>query len=137
INGARARYQLLWNQELFQEQVRRRAPDLIALAYGTNESGDDDVPIETYRDRLRQVVTRMRATAPEASCLLIGPSDRPLTDRRRRSFEERPRTAQVVETQRSVAVEQGCGFFDLVAFSGGPNSIVAWAHHEPPYAQRD
>lgn len=136
INGARAAAQLLWDEALWAEHVRRRNPDLLVLAYGTNESGDDDQPIEIYERDLRRVVSRARATVPNASCLLVGPSDRPIANRDG-TFTERPRTAQVVETQRRVSAELGCAFFDLVSFGGGPMHMVQWAAAEPAWAQRD
>jgi lysophospholipase L1-like esterase len=137
INGARARYQLMWDDALYREQLARRRPSLVVLAYGTNEAGDDDVPIEDYEARVRQVVTRLREVTPEASCLLIGPSDRPIRDDRTGAVEDRPRTAQLVEVQRRVAEELGCGFFDLVQFMGGPLGMVDWVTHDPPYGAPD
>lgn len=135
INGARVRAHLLWEDSLYREHLRRRDPDLVVLAYGTNESGDDS-PIERYEERLNQVVARVRETVPDASCLLVGPSDRPVRVDRE-TFEDRPRTAQIVEVQHRVALAHGCGFFDLVAFSGGPLSMVEWAAAEPPFAAPD
>jgi lysophospholipase L1-like esterase len=136
INGARAANQLLWNEDLWRDQLRRRAPDLVALAYGTNESGDDDQPIERYEADLRQVVARIRAAVPQASCLLVGPSDRPMPNPDG-TFAERPRTAMVVDVQRRVAADAGCAFFDLVSFGGGPMHMVQWAALDPAWAQRD
>ncbi len=135
INGSRARYQLLWNEAVYQEHLRRRKPDLVVLAYGTNESGDES-PLEDYERDLRAVVKRMRDTVPEASCLLIGPSDRPMQVEER-VFEDRSRTARVIEVQHRVALEHGCGFFDLVAFQGGALSMVQWAASDPAYASQD
>lgn len=135
INGARARYHLLWEEALYREQLARRQPDLVVLAYGTNESGDD-APIERYEEELRAVVARVRETVPNASCLLVGPSDRPVR-RSDGTFEDRPRTGQIIEVQHRVAVESGCGFFDLVAFTGGPLSMVQWAALEPAFAAPD
>lgn len=135
VNGARARSHLLWNDALYREHLRRRNPDLVVLAYGTNESGDDQQPIADYERQLDQVVRRIRETLPNASCLLVGPSDRPLTQRAR--VMDRPRTAQVIEVQWRVALTHGCGFFDTVAFQGGPMSTVSWAQLNPPYAGRD
>jgi len=135
INGSRARYQLLWDDAVYQEHLRRRKPDLVVLAYGTNESGDES-PIEDYERDLRAVVKRMRDTVPEASCLLIGPSDRPMQVEER-VFEDRTRTARVIEAQHRVALEHGCGFFDLVAFQGGALSMVQWAANDPAYASQD
>jgi lysophospholipase L1-like esterase len=136
INGARASAQLMWDEALWREHIRRRSPDLVVLAYGTNESGDDDQPIETYERDLRTVVARVRATVPGASCLLIGPSDRPVANRDG-TFADRPRTAMVVDVQRRVSAELGCAFFDLVGFGGGPMHMVEWAALEPAWAQRD
>ena len=135
INGARARYQLLWDDALYKEHLRRRNPDLIVLAYGTNESGDD-TPIALYEERLHKMLSRVRKTLPDASCLLIGPSDRPLQVDER-VYENRPRTNDVIEVQRRVAIHNGCGFYDLVAFQGGPMSTVQWAANEPTYAAQD
>ena len=135
INGSRARYQLLWDDTIYREHLQRRKPDLVVLAYGTNESGDE-APLQDYERDLRAVLTRVRETVPEASCLLIGPSDRPLQVEER-VFEDRARTAQLIEIQHRVALEQGCGFFDLVAFQGGSLSMVQWAANHPAYASQD
>jgi lysophospholipase L1-like esterase len=135
VNGHRAQYWLQWNAALQVEHIRRRSPDLIVLAYGTNESGDDDDPIDDYTVRLREVVGRARQAAPEAACLLIGPSDRPV--REGRKFLPRPRTAQLIDAQKRVSAEYGCAFFDVVEFMGGPMSMVDWVAHDPPYASQD
>lgn len=136
INGARASSHLLWDEALHTEHLRRRAPDLVVLAYGTNESGDDDHPIEDYEAKLRSVVARVRGTVPGAACMLIGPSDRPLRQPDG-TYAERPRTQQVVDVQRRVSRDFGCSFFDLVAFGGGPLHMVDWAAADPTFAQPD
>jgi len=136
IPGARATTQLLWDDALQREHMQRRKPNLVILAYGTNESGDDDHAIDDYAARLRKVITRMRLAIPDASCLLIGPSDRPvrLEDGQ---YVERPRTAEVVATQREVAFEFGCAFFDVVKLMGGPLGMLDWCDGEPPYGASD
>lgn len=134
INGARASSHLYWEEALYRAHLRRRDPSLVVLAYGTNESGDDS-PIEDYEATLRSVVARVRSTVPNASCLLIGPSDRPA--RENDEVVDRPRTHQVIDAQRRVSRDFGCAFFDLVAFGGGPLHMVEWAAAEPPFAQRD
>jgi len=136
IPGSRAKTHLSWDEALYREHMDKRHPDLVVLAYGTNEAGDDYQPIETYAADLRRVVARIRHSVPQASCLLVGPSDRP-----NRSdggqYLDRPRTAQIVATQRAVSHEYGCGFFDLVAFMGGPLSMLDWCNGEPPLGASD
>jgi lysophospholipase L1-like esterase len=138
INGSRARAHLLWEENLYREHLQKRNPDLVVLAYGTNESGDDQ-PIAEYEAELHQVVARVRNTVPDASCLLIGPSDRPvpLGKNGRDGFSDRPRTQEIIEAQWRVALSHGCGFFDMVSFQGGPLSMVAWNQLDPPYAAPD
>jgi lysophospholipase L1-like esterase len=136
IPGARAANQLQWDDAVYREQLMRRRPDLVVLAYGTNEAGDDGQPIDEYAENLRRVVGRVRQVVPHASCLLIGPSDRP-TRNDEGTYTDRPRTSAIVATQRQVAAEFGCGFFDMVAFMGGPLSMLSWCSEEPPMAAPD
>ncbi|HLT36932.1 MAG TPA: GDSL-type esterase/lipase family protein [Enhygromyxa sp.] len=136
IAGTRAANMLAWDQAIWTDNLRRRDPDLYILAYGTNEATDEDQPISVYRDNLREVLTRLRNAAPDASCLLLGPGDFP------REIEEdvwvpRPRVAQIIEVQRDVAYEMGCGFWDALAFMGGVNSMHTWATARPQMASRD
>jgi lysophospholipase L1-like esterase len=136
INGYRAAGHLLWDEGLYTEHLRRRSPDLVVLAYGTNESGDDDQPIEAYERQLRAVIARVQSAVPTASCLLVGPSDRPIVNRDG-SIEPRTRTEQVIEVQRRLSAELGCGFFDMVRYGGGPLHMVSWAASDPAWAQED
>lgn len=136
IPGARARTQLQWNDAMYREHLSRRRPDLVVLAYGTNEAGDEGQPIDEYANNLRKVVARVRQAAPQASCLLVGPSDRP-TRSDAGTYLDRPRTAQIIATQREVSSEFGCGFFDLVSFMGGPLSMLDWCDGEPPFGAQD
>lgn len=136
IAGTRAANMLKWDQAIWTDNVQRRDPDLIVLAYGTNEATDEDQSIDAYRRDLREVLTRLQAAAPEASCLLLGPGDFP------REVEEdvwvpRPRVAEIIAVQRDVAYEMGCGFWDALAFMGGVNSMHTWATSNPQMASRD
>lgn len=128
LEGARAANLLVWDEAVWADAVRRRAPDLVVLSYGTNESSDLDAPIESYREELTQVLDRTRRAAPTASCILLGPSDYPAGE---------PRLAAIIAVQRELARTAGCGFWDAQAFMGGPGSMAAWVTSEPPLAQAD
>lgn len=139
INGSRASSHLYNDPNLMEHQWRFLSPDLMVFAYGTNEAGDDDHPIADYEDKLRRVVAQSKAEGLLASCLLIGPSDRPIRSGRRGHYEytDRPRTALVIASQKKIAAEMGCGFFDLVGAAGGPMSSLKWAETDPAYVQAD
>jgi lysophospholipase L1-like esterase len=136
IGGTRASNQLKWNEHVWSDNLRRRAPDLIVLAYGTNESVDDDQPIESYKKQLREVLARLQRAAPEASCLLVGPGDFPIKGADG-GFAPRPRTGQIVEAQREISAEAGCAFWDAMQFMGGEGSMLTWTAAQPAMAQSD
>lgn len=125
VPGARIRDRLPWEDAPFSRQLSILAPDLVVLAYGTNETGFTGRPIARYRGEVDEAVRRARAAAPRASCLLIGPSDWPVRGRDG-SFAPRLRTTQVNEVQRAAAARHRCGFFDLLALQGGPASMPRW-----------
>jgi len=136
IRGTRATNALEWDETIWADNLRHRAPDLVMLAFGTNEATDTNSPIEDYEARLRVVVDRIARNAPQASCLLIGPGDFPdvMPDG---TLGPRPRVTQIIATQQRVASEMGCGFWDLRAFMGGELSMLQWVSADPPMARND
>ncbi|MEC7949594.1 MAG: SGNH/GDSL hydrolase family protein [Myxococcota bacterium] len=136
IRGRQARSWLRWDRTLFQQSMQALRPDMVVLAYGTNEAADSAYAMERYADDLRAVLRRMREATPDAACVLAGP-----TDRVNRVGEGRyaiwGRTAEVARIQRQVAPEFGCAFWDWQAAMGGPGSILAWRMQEPALASAD
>lgn len=136
IRGRQARSWLRWDVTLFQQSMRALRPDMVVLAYGTNEAADTSYAMDRYADDLRAVLRRMRAATPDAACVLAGP-----TDRVKKVGEDRyaiwGRTAEVARIQRRVAPEFGCAFWDWQAAMGGEGSILAWRMQEPPLSSAD
>jgi lysophospholipase L1-like esterase len=131
INGARVATSLTWDEGHFTGELQRRKPDLVVLAYGTNEVGDALAPFR-YADHYEALLTRVRAAAPGASCLLLGPTDRALPD-----WSSNPRSVEIEQVQREVAARAGCGFFSMLAAMGGPGSLQRWAFASPTLARKD
>ena len=126
ILGASARALLVPDETHMAEQFAHRHPDLVVLTFGTNES--DGMPgMDGYRDQLREVLRRVRAVAPFASCLVAGPPDRgdPATR------ETRSIIPKIVEAQHEVALAEGCAFWNTFEAMGGKNSMGAWYRMNP------
>jgi lysophospholipase L1-like esterase len=123
VSGARARDVLLWREASFHEQLAARPPDLFVLAYGTNESAESRTAALLEAD-LHALVQRFRAAAPAASCLIVGPSDRPRFGAA--GWVARPGSTRVRDAYRRAAIADGCAFFDLLAWEGGPGSVTEW-----------
>jgi lysophospholipase L1-like esterase len=135
IGGTRAANILTWDEAIWGDHVRRRDPDLITLFYGTNEA-NGTASLEGYESDLREVIARFATLAPRAACLLIGPGDFPEAAPDG-SWLPRPRVTEIIETQRRVAADTGCGFWDTRAFMGGEMSMTRWATSEPAMAKAD
>lgn len=135
IRGTRAANMLLWDQALWEEHVRRRAPDLVLLAYGTNETTDRGQPIAEYSNDLSQVLRRIRHAMPEASCVLVGPGDFPKAQGG--TWIPRPRLLEIIREQQRLAPEFGCGFWNTYEFMGGEGSMMAWARSNPRMGSQD
>ncbi len=136
IPGARARAQLYWEPNLLREHVQKRVPDLFVLAYGTNESTDVTQPIGDYATNLNNAVAQLRDMLPEASCLLVGPTDFP-EKVKKGEYRARERTSQINALQKSTAERFGCAFFDVLETMGGPLSMLTWASASPPLGAKD
>ncbi len=136
INGARINQPLAWNEQHWAEQLRHRAPSLVVLAYGTNESVDEAMPQQTYERQLVDLLGRIARAVPSSSCLLLGPPDRAI-DSKDAGWITAPKILEIIQSQRRVAEAAGCAFYDQMAAMGGDGAMAAWALEDPPRAQRD
>jgi lysophospholipase L1-like esterase len=134
VNGARIVNMLTWDEAQFTEQLRHRSPDLVVLAFGTNESCDD-TPLEIYERQIVDVLGRVARSVPAASCLLLGPPDR--ATRIDKIWTTVPRLLDIIASQRRVAEAAGCAYYSQFDRMGGAGSIAAWALETPPRATSD
>lgn len=128
VNGAKATAPLASNEAHFAEQLVHLSPSLAIVAYGTNESGDSTTTPEDHAAALRALSARLKAAAPSAACIVLGPPDRART---------LPKLLQLIAAQRRAADEAGCAFYDQFAAMGSAGAIRRWATERPPRARRD
>jgi lysophospholipase L1-like esterase len=107
-------------------QIAHREPDLIVYQMGGNELGYPSLKGngKVWRERYVEVVQRLRAGAPDASCLLVTPLDQ--GERVRGEVHSKPTLNNMIRLQREVARELGCAFWDARAAMGGPGSFGTW-----------
>ena len=134
INGARVTTALAWNEPHMAEQLAHRKPDLVVLAYGTNESFDD-TPIATYERQIVDLLGRIARAVPTASCLLMGPPDRAVDTKD--GWMSSPRVRELADAQRRVAEAAGCAFFDQQEAMGGAGTAITWFEEPEPRMAKD
>jgi len=135
INGARAGRLLDWDWRVMTSHLNRRDPDLIVIAYGSNEVCDADLDLAEYGETFATILSLFHEAAPRASLLVIGPPDRAVHVGRR--WQTASRMTALVAVQRRAALASGAAFFDLFRAMGGAGSIARWATAQPPLAQSD
>lgn len=136
VRGRTAKTWLSWDRTMAAQGLLALNPDMVVLAYGTNEAADLDYTADAYRQDLRAVLRELRRTLPETPCVLVGPSDRAV-EQKPGSWRIWSRSAMIAGVQREVAPEFTCAFWDLQQATGGPGSMVAWRLLDPPLAAGD
>jgi len=166
VPGATAMTHHSWADEFVEADLERIEPDLIILGYGTNEAFNDGLDRSVYADAVRRLIDRLKSAAPEAPLLILGPPDvarlpafalddtdacRPLTSEERADYAQLvnassprlgrwhppPNLSQVRRTLAYAAIQANALFWDWSKSMGGPCSIHAWVHSEPPLATPD
>lgn len=132
------------------EELRAYAPDLIILAFGTNEGFSASIDAVAYEATLRQQVERVRGLAPDVPILLLGPPDA-LSRQPGLRGDARycrilpgieplfapPGLAQVRAVQRKVAGEMHLAWWDWQARMGGVCMAQRWVNADPPRMRGD
>lgn len=120
--------------------VRRRDVDLMVFMFGGNDVQRQTMDLvrtmEPYEQEYTRVIQKFRRGKPQASCLIMS-----LVDHGERVGQHGVQTRRIVpklvESQRKVALEQGCAFFDTFEAMGGKGSIGRWYFARPQLANAD
>ncbi|MBL8111574.1 MAG: hypothetical protein JNK60_01725 [Acidobacteria bacterium] len=115
LNGAQASV-LVGADDSLETGLLRERPDVLVLAFGTNEAGSRDFDPAVYEHGLNTLYARIARALPDAGVLVCGPPDR----------SGGRVLAEVVEAQRRAAGRAGFVFLDLRAEMGGRRSILSW-----------
>jgi lysophospholipase L1-like esterase len=153
VVGAQLRHFARVDSEAMAQELRAYAPDLIVLAFGTNEGFEGRFDEGGYERILQAQIARLKRLSGGAPILVLGAPDAG-TDRWALSRNATPRAgdpplpsdggwfpppalARVREIQRRVAAEEGVAFWDWGGRMGGPGTAEAWAAMTPPLMRRD
>lgn len=141
INGATSAVISRWDQSTLQAQLQWRNPQLIILAYGTNEAFDTDIVSDLYEQELRQTIRRLRAAAPNAAILLLSAPASAKTREPNANGGCRtplpPSLINVQTTQRRAAQQERTLYWDWAAMMGGNCATQAWLKQNPPLMRPD
>lgn len=109
--------------------------DLIVLQYGLNVAEKDVLAYGAYRDQMIRVVNRLKECYPESAVMVVSVGDRSIKGDD--GFETMNAIRPMVKAQRQVAERSQVLFWNLFEAMGGANSMIRYAEHAPPYANKD
>ena len=144
------------------EDLRQLEPDIVVLAFGTNEGFNDNLDVNAYIAQYEQIVKRLQALRPGLKIVIVGPADaaRPSGQTHCEGVGQKcgatagvqsaslestgncrlpipPKLNLVREAQRKLAGKIGAAFWDWSSVQGGPCGAQAWAAASPPLMARD
>ena len=146
----------------FGEDIRRLSPDIVVLAFGTNEGFNDNLDVGGYIQQYEQIVRRLLAIRPGLKIVMVGPADaaRPAGGCHAAGVGQHcanpglvqtasiessgncrlpipPKLNAVREAQRKLAAKLGAAFWDWSSVQGGVCGAQAWAAANPPLMAHD
>lgn len=125
INGAELSQWERWNSHGWTNELAQVKPNLVILAYGTNEAYNANVDMAQAKQTLEKTISTLRATSPQTSILILSaPESLKNTSG---SCGTRPIQLTAFQAmQKQVAHEQNTLFWDWQKAMGGTCSMKSW-----------
>ncbi len=125
VTGARARFLDKQDDEHWAQVLQAAKPDLVALAFGSNEITDGSMySMQDYEKTLVAVMEQIEAALPESSWMLVGPPD--MATEKAHLGHSRPHGRIITDRQRDIAAKRGWAFWDQFRAMGGGGSMWGW-----------
>lgn len=125
INGAQLSYWNRWNTQGWQKELSAVAPDLLILAYGTNEAYNNNLDVDNTRQIFIEKIQAIRAASPKTAVMIVAAPEslkgiagtcgtRPI------------KLTALQQMQREVAQQQKTLYWDWQDAMGGSCSMKTW-----------
>jgi lysophospholipase L1-like esterase len=130
------------------DDLSRIAPDVVVLAFGTNEGYDDSLNVAAYIAQYEKIVDRIKELRPGVRIIMIGPPDGARAGRLIQvvstggeddlcRFPTPPKLGPVREAQRALAARIGANFWDWSSIMPAHCGAQIWASASPPLMAGD
>lgn len=124
INGGELSYWNRWSND-WQNELSTVAPNLVILAYGTNEAYNDNLDVEQTRSILIDKIQKIRSSSPQTAIMIVSAPE----SLKRTSGEcgVRPIKLNAVQSmQLEVAQSMHTLYWDWQKAMGGSCSMKSW-----------
>jgi lysophospholipase L1-like esterase len=144
-----------FDPKLLKDELKRIAPQIIVLAFGTNEGFNDHLNLSKYHEHYLTVIRKIRSSLPHVTLVMIGPpqgervasgcvKDAGFPDCNTEStggsicaWPVPPKLDRVRELQRKLAKEEAIPFWDWANIMPAKCGADAWYEASPQLVTRD
>lgn len=125
------------NSAQLKEYVSTDNVRLILLQFGGNSMPFRKTPkaISEYKTSIEKQIRHLKAIAPRAAILFIGPSDMSVNIKGRMTTY--PHLPMMVDSLKAAANNAGAAYWDLYSAMGGNGSMAKWVKARPALAGSD
>ena len=124
INGAELTHWNRWNQG-WGSELAKASPQLVILAYGTNEAYNDRVDIEQTRDTLIHTIQKIRQATPQTAIMILSAPES-LKNTTGECGSRPMKLTAMQNMQKQVAQYTQTLFWDWQQAMGGSCSMKTW-----------
>jgi lysophospholipase L1-like esterase len=159
--GAQASLLNKFTGKLFANDLIRLNPQVVVLAFGTNEAANENLDIAQYTASYERVVSKIKSTLPNAAIVVIGPPDfaeLPAACRKDKGSSSCAATksanaagtgtsdcvwrtpaklAQVREAQHEIAVRYNLAYWNWASIMPSECGAHRWLTASPPLMAKD
>jgi lysophospholipase L1-like esterase len=117
------------NESAYIAQLQHRSADLVIIMIGANEAQWLKVgerSMKDYQAQYEKVLGPIRKARPDASCLVMSPTDEAEPKESGTGYQSRAVIGAIAAAQRKAAHAQGCAFYSSYDWMGGSGSAVKW-----------
>lgn len=125
INGAQLSYWDRWNHQGWQKELAAVSPNLLILAYGTNEAYNNNLDVERTRQTLIEKIRAIRSASPETAVMIVSAPES-LKGIAGACGNRPVKLTAVQQMQREVAQQQKTLYWDWQDAMGGSCSMKSW-----------
>lgn len=117
------------NQAAYLAQLQHRSADLLIMMIGANEAQwlkVGEKSMKEYQAQYEKVLEPLRQARPDATCLVMSPTDEAEPKDDGDGYQSRAIIAAIVDAQRKAAHAQGCAFYSSFSWMGGAGAAQKW-----------
>ncbi len=125
-----------FDDRVLASELRRLSPQIVVLAFGTNEGFRDDLDLAAYAQTYERIVTRIQTILPGAAMVVVSPPDGAHKEGGE-CGRTPPQLAHVREIQQDVAKRYKLVYWNWASIMPEQCGAHQWATMSPPLMAKD